>query len=44
MAAKGGSASYYRFAVPPDAQTLLRFGSSAAPWNGNLTFMLVREY
>jgi hypothetical protein len=42
VAARGGSASYYRFAVPPDAQTLLKFGSGAAPPNGNLTFLLVR--
>ena len=44
VAAKGGSASCYRFAVRPSAQTLLTIGSSAAPWNGDLTFMLVREY
>ena len=44
VAAKGGSASYYRFAVPAGAQTLLRVGSSAAPANSNLTFMLVRDY
>ena len=42
VAARGGSASYYKFAVPPEAETLLKFGSSAAPPNGNLTFMLVR--
>ena len=42
VAARGGSASYYKFAVPPDAQALLKFGSSAAPRNSNLTFMLVR--
>jgi len=42
VAAKGGSASYYKFSVPPNAQTLLKFGSSAAPRNDNLTFKLVR--
>ena len=42
VAARGGSASYYRFAVAPDVQALLKFGSSAAPPNGDLTFMLVR--
>jgi len=42
VAAKGGSAGYYAFAVPPGVQTLLRFGSSAAPPNGNLRFMLLR--
>jgi hypothetical protein len=42
VAAKGGSAGYYAFAVPPGVQTLLRFGSSAAPADGNLKFMLLR--
>ena len=42
VAARGGSASYYKFAVPPHSQTLLKFGSGAAPPNGKLTFMLVR--
>ena len=40
--AKGGSAGYYKFSVPPDAQTLLKFGSSDAPMNGDLTFMILR--
>jgi hypothetical protein len=44
LASKGGSATYYRFSVPPDAQALLKFGSNAEPRNGNLTFMLVRKY
>ena len=42
VAARGGSASYYKLAVPPGAQTLLKFGSSTAPLSGDLTFMLVR--
>jgi len=44
VAARGGSASYYRFAGPAGTQTLLRFGSSGAPANPNLTFMLIHEY
>ena len=44
IAAKGGSASYYRFGVRPGTQALLKFGASGSPPNGNLTFLLVREY
>ena len=40
--ARGGAASYYKFDVPPGVQTLLRFGSSQAPLNGGLTFMVLR--
>jgi hypothetical protein len=43
VAANGGSASYDKFSVPADAQALLKFGPSAAPRNGDLTFMLVRK-
>ncbi|HEX7979147.1 MAG TPA: hypothetical protein VF461_11125, partial [Gemmatimonadaceae bacterium] len=42
VAARGGSASYWKFAVAPDAQALLRFGSSAAPPDGNLKFLIMR--
>jgi hypothetical protein len=42
VAARGSSMSYYKFAVPPDAQTLLKFGSSQAPPSSDLTFMVVR--
>jgi hypothetical protein len=42
VGARGGSASYWKFAVAPDAQALLRFGSSGAPPDGNLKFMIVR--
>jgi len=42
VAAKGGSASYWKFAIPPDAQAMLRFGSSAAPADPNLKFVLLR--
>jgi hypothetical protein len=44
VAAHGGSASYYKFSVPAGVQALLKLGSSAAPRNGTLTFMLVRAY
>jgi hypothetical protein len=42
VSARGGSAGYYKFAVPPGVQTLLTFGSSQSPPNGNLSFMVVR--
>jgi hypothetical protein len=42
VSARGGSASYYKFDVPPGAQTLLKFGSSQAPLDRNLTFMVLR--
>ena len=42
VAARGGSASYYRFQVLPDVQPLLKFGSGEAPANGKLKFMVVR--
>jgi hypothetical protein len=42
VAARGSSASYYRFAAPPDVQTLLRFGTSQAPASRELTFVLTR--
>jgi len=42
VAARGGSASYWKFAIPPDAQAMLKFGSSGAPPDGNLKFVLVR--
>ena len=44
VAANGGSASYYKFSIPADAQALLKFGSSAAPRNGNLSFMVLRKF
>ena len=40
--ARGGAASYYKFDVPPGVQALLKFGSSQAPLNGGLTFMVLR--
>jgi hypothetical protein len=42
VAARGSSASYYNFAVPPGAQTLLRFGSSQAPADPNFVFIVTR--
>ena len=42
VAARGGSASYYRFSMMPDVQALLRFGTSGAPPNSNLQFLLMR--
>jgi hypothetical protein len=42
VAARGSSASYYKFAVPADVQTLLRFGSSQAPASPELKFVLTR--
>jgi hypothetical protein len=42
VAARGSSMGYYKFSVPPDAQTLLKFGSSQAPPSSDLTFMVVR--
>ena len=39
---RGGAASYYKFDVPPGVQALLKFGSSQAPLNGSLTFMVLR--
>jgi hypothetical protein len=42
VSARGGSASYYKFAVPPGAQTLLKFGSDQGPANDDLAFMVVR--
>ena len=42
VAARGGSASYYKFVAPPDVQTLLTFGSAQARPSSDLTFMLVR--
>ena len=40
VAARGSSASYYKFAVPAGVQTLLRFGSSQAPASPELRFAL----
>jgi hypothetical protein len=42
VGARGGSASYYKFDVPPGVQTLLKFGSSQSPPDGNLSFMVLR--
>jgi len=42
VTALSGSASYYRFSGLPGVQSLLRFGSSGAPPNGNLKFVLLQ--
>lgn len=42
VGARGGSATYYKFDVPPGVQTLLKFGSSQSPPDGNLSFMVLR--
>jgi hypothetical protein len=43
VSAKGGSAGYYRFRTIAGSQALLRFGSSAAPRDANLTFVVTRQ-
>lgn len=42
VAARGGSASYYQFTILENAQAVLRFGSTAAPADPNLKFVLLR--
>jgi hypothetical protein len=41
-AARGASASYWKFAIPPDAQAMLKIGAGGTPPDGNLKFVLVR--
>jgi hypothetical protein len=43
VAARGGSASYYQFTILENAQAVLRFGSTAAPADPNLKFVLLRS-
>jgi hypothetical protein len=42
VSARGGSASYYAFAVDSGLQALLKFGGVQAPPNGALKFLLLR--
>jgi hypothetical protein len=43
VAARGGSASYFTFSVPPDVQALLRFGQGQERPDANLSFLLIRR-
>jgi hypothetical protein len=42
VSARGGSAGYFKSAVPPGSRTLLKFGSPQAAPDGNLKFMVLR--